>query len=208
METSEKLLGERLRIVLNALGTNATKLATILGVTPSRISNLLLGYSKPNFETLSSIYEVYRNINLHYLYTGEGYPLNVEKVERGLPVAGLSGVSESQADCKKVSVELSGFDFGGCEVFEVLDSGMSPQIQKGQRLVIRRVEFRDWDFLISGVYVVSSARYMVARRVKENDLRNGSLRLYSDSENFGVIELQRSDILNIYEVVCLFGKVE
>lgn len=86
---------------------------------------------------------------------------------------------------------------------------MSPQLHRGQKVILKSLASNEWEWLRSGVYAVRYTNYLVLRRVKENDLReNGRLALYADNEKSGAIHLKRADIIAIYSVLQVFGSVE
>lgn len=220
MENSENQeIGNRLKTIFLSLGTTPKKVAESLGVTPSRIHNLTLGYSLPSFLTVSSLLELYPNINLEYLFTGVGYPLKSNgvlsrpsSVSFELPYYEneSSFVSEPVAGYnKRLPVMVDGLDLTDCIAFDVLDNSMSPQLHRGQKVIIKPEPIEKWDWLRSGVYVVKYASYAVIRRIKQNDLReNGKLVLYADNDISGAIHLKRADILAIYLVIQVVGSVE
>lgn len=219
--TENQEIGNRLKNIFSSLSTTPKKVAELLGVTPSRVHNLTLGYSLPSFLTVVSLLELFPNINLEYLFTGRGYPLKSggstlfspenQVIElRYYDTESSFVVSESVAEYgKKIPIVSSGVDLSGCVVCDVLDNSMSPQLHKGQKLVLRPVDSGGWDWMRSGVYAVRYSNYLAVRRIKENDLReNGKLILYADNEKDGAIHLKRSDIISIYSVIQVFGSVE
>ncbi|AEI50243.1 helix-turn-helix transcriptional regulator [Runella slithyformis] len=219
-DLDNKVVGERLKKIFGALDTNAGKVASALGMSNSRIYNLTLGVAKPNFDMIRNFYELYPNINLDYLFTGRGYPLKSSKptlfsdpssVELPYFESESSFVfSESRNDYgKKIFVSALGIDLTGCVVYNISDNAMSPQLHRGQKVIMKPLEPTEWEWLRSGVYAVRYANYLVIRRVKENDLReNGKLILWADNEKEGAIHLKRSDIISIYSVIQVFGSVE
>lgn len=219
-DIDNKVVGDRLKKIFAALDTNAGKIASALGMSNSRIYNLTLGIAKPNFDMIRNFYELYPNINLDYLFTGRGYPLTSSKPSLfpespSLELPYFESESAFVASepkngyGKKIPVSVFGVDLTGCVVYEIPDNSMSPQLHKGQKVVIKALASEEWDWLRSGVYAVRYANYLVLRRIKENDLReNGKLILYADSEKDGAIHLKRSDIISIYSVLQVFGSVE
>ena len=218
-ELDNKIVGNRLKAIFEALGISAIDVAKHFGVGNSRIYNLTYGVAKPNFDTIYNLLLLYPNINLDYIYTGRGYPLKGSSTivddDRMIELPYYDSessfvVSEPVSEYgKKIRIVSSGLDLTDCVVCDVFDNSMSPQLNKGQKLVLRPVLSEEWDWMRSGVYAVRYANYVAVRRVKENDLReNGKLVLYADNAREGSIHLKRSDIISIYSVIQVFGSVE
>lgn len=74
---------DRLKLIMQREGLSATEFAESIGVQPSAISHLISGRNKPSFDFLSSLFEVYPNINPRWVVLGTGgmYYEEVEEVE-------------------------------------------------------------------------------------------------------------------------------
>lgn len=62
----------RLKKLIKMLGLNQTLFAQSLGMTQPNISRMVSGDGKISLEVLNRIIDTYKNINLHWLLTGEG----------------------------------------------------------------------------------------------------------------------------------------
>jgi predicted transcriptional regulator len=62
----------RLKKLIKMLGLNQTLFAQSLGMTQPNISRMVSGDGKISLEVLNRITDIYKNINLHWLLTGEG----------------------------------------------------------------------------------------------------------------------------------------
>ena len=209
----------RLKNVFTALGVNANDVSKKLGVGSQKFYKLLSGDNLPNVSTLLDLLFAYPEINERYLLRGDGSPLvggksNVVQYQKQVDLpyyeTQRNFVIEPVEECgKKVSVLLGDVDLSGCVVYEITDGSMIPQLHQGQKIVIRLLEVSEYDFLQSGIYVVKYSNYAVVRRIKENNLRDsGRLILYADNEKFGMISLNRKDIISIYSVIQVYGNVE
>jgi transcriptional regulator with XRE-family HTH domain len=62
----------RLKKLIKMLGLNQTLFAQSLGMTQPNISRMVSGDGKISLEVLNRITDIYKNVNLHWLLTGEG----------------------------------------------------------------------------------------------------------------------------------------
>jgi predicted transcriptional regulator len=62
----------RLKKLIKTLGLNQTLFAQSLGMTQPNISRMVSGDGKISLEVLNRITDIYKNVNLHWLLTGEG----------------------------------------------------------------------------------------------------------------------------------------
>lgn len=62
----------RLQLLIKALNMNQSKFAKHLGVTQPNISRMVTGESRISTEILNRIILAYKNVNLHWLLTGDG----------------------------------------------------------------------------------------------------------------------------------------
>ena len=64
--------GIRLKELIKALKFNQVSFAKSLGMTQPNISRMASGEGKISVEVLNRIIDTYKNVNLHWLLTGEG----------------------------------------------------------------------------------------------------------------------------------------
>ena len=62
---------ERFKQLLDEKKMNAARFATIIGVNASAISHILSGRSKPGFEILNKIVQVFPEVNMNWLISGK-----------------------------------------------------------------------------------------------------------------------------------------
>lgn len=72
MEQNQIDQSRRLQQLIKALKMNQSKFAKQLGVTQPNISRMVTGESRISTEILNRIILAYKNVNLHWLLTGEG----------------------------------------------------------------------------------------------------------------------------------------
>jgi transcriptional regulator with XRE-family HTH domain len=71
----QSTVNERLKILVDALGTNPGALSKILGISPSTLRNYLDRDSKPGYEVIEKLYNSFKHINLLWLFGEPGEPL-------------------------------------------------------------------------------------------------------------------------------------
>jgi transcriptional regulator with XRE-family HTH domain len=96
-------INERLKILVEVLGTNQNALAVMLGLSPSTFRNYTDRESKPGYEVLERLYHSFKHINLYWLFGEPGEPLlqnspevtgtvpNTRKISRSMVVGNVSG---------------------------------------------------------------------------------------------------------------------
>lgn len=72
MDSNQIEQSQRLKKLIKALGINQTLFAKSLGMTQPNISRMISGEGKVSAEVLNRITITYKNINLHWLITGDG----------------------------------------------------------------------------------------------------------------------------------------
>lgn len=72
MEQNQVDQSRRLQQLIKALNMNQSKFAKHLGVTQPNISRMITGESRISTEILNRIILTHKNVNLHWLLTGEG----------------------------------------------------------------------------------------------------------------------------------------
>ena len=72
-------INERLRILIEVLGTNPSALSKTLGISASTLRNYTDRDSKPGYEVLEKLYNSFKHINLHWLF-GEAGPVLLSDV--------------------------------------------------------------------------------------------------------------------------------
>jgi transcriptional regulator with XRE-family HTH domain len=71
----QSTINERLKILIDALGTNPNALARILGISASTLRNYTDRDSKPGYEVIEKLYHSFKHISLPWLFGEPGQPL-------------------------------------------------------------------------------------------------------------------------------------
>lgn len=89
----------------------------------------------------------------------------------------------------------------GYIVVEVNGCSMEPTIMDRARILGKRVDPADWEYISKGIYIVGYGRDMlVIKRIKGNDLlEKGTLTLYSDNVEYGELTIPKSAIRCIWK---------
>lgn len=75
-------ISQRIEELIIELGLKPKAFAIAIGIAPSRLSNILSGRNKPDFDFISAISQKFKNVNIVWLLTGEGYKLIEESRNR------------------------------------------------------------------------------------------------------------------------------
>lgn len=188
--------------VIKALGIKPTVIAEEIGLGEKKdavkLYNIINGKAKPSWATIEQLVSHYPQISVEYLAKGTGMPLLI-----GNRVAEREEVPFKEVPFVAVKAYGSfiagygpdeGYKFiedtypvhnldtatNGHLVIEVEGNSMSPQIQPGMKVLVKRVESDSWEY-INGVHAVLFDDYFVIKRIKHNHLSDrGSIELYSD----------------------------
>lgn len=88
-------INERLKILVDALGTNQNALAVMLGLSPSTFRNYTDRESKPGYEVLEKLYHSFKHINLYWLFGEPGEPLLPNAAEPTAPYGTAKKISRA-----------------------------------------------------------------------------------------------------------------
>lgn len=83
--------GIRLQQLMKALNLKQTGFARSLGMTQPNISRMVTGESKISVEVLNRIIDTYKNVNMHWLLTGEGAMFTAGPGEKSVQVNEATG---------------------------------------------------------------------------------------------------------------------
>ena len=86
MEQIQIEQGIRLQQLMKALNLKQTGFARSLGMTQPNISRMVTGESKISVEVINRIIDTYKNVNLHWLLTGDGAMFMDEPEEKSVQV--------------------------------------------------------------------------------------------------------------------------
>jgi transcriptional regulator with XRE-family HTH domain len=86
MEQNQIDQSRRLQQLIKALNMNQSKFAKQLGVTQPNISRMVTGESRISTEILNRIILAHKNVNLHWLLTGDGEMFMESTQEKSSPM--------------------------------------------------------------------------------------------------------------------------
>lgn len=131
---------ERFKQLLDEKKMNAARFATIIGVNASAISHILSGRSKPGFEILNKIVQVFPEVNMNWLISGKGAMYNntinnkntaipfpeFEKEPTLFSLPSVSSITEKKKETsnpplpasKKIKSIILLFDDGSFQIYE------------------------------------------------------------------------------------------
>lgn len=97
---------------------------------------------------------------------------------------------------------LPGINYENGKVFEVDGDSMDPTLITGEQVFCEYVDPADWKYITGPVVVAFGNNLIVVKRIKENNLSNGELTLWSDTEMGGKFTLhtEQDQIRRMYKV--------
>ena len=97
---------------------------------------------------------------------------------------------------------LPGINYENGKVFEVDGDSMDPTLITGEQVFCEYVDPADWKYITGPVVVAFGNNLIVVKRIKENNLSNGELTLWSDNEMGGKFTLhtEQDQIRRMYKV--------
>ncbi len=164
------------------------------------------------------------NINKEWLLEGKGdntftlsgnvsnvHPVEVENSDwievPFVPLHARASFAETYFDSNVNEVETikirkrPGIKYEKAKIFEVDGDSMEPTLVSGEQVLCEIIDPANWKFT-TGVVVVAFGNMVVIKRIKDNELANGKLVLWSDNELGGKITLsnETEEIRRMYKV--------
>lgn len=210
--------------LLKEKGISYTEVANKLGVSTSLVSEIRRGSSKLNPTHAQRFIEIF-NINSDWLLYGKGdiadifntqiksnaHPVDLDNSEwvdvPFVPLYARATFAETFLDTNVREVETQripkrpGINYKNAKIFEVDGDSMEPTLISGEQVLCELIDPSNWRFQ-TGVVVVAFGNMVVIKRIKDNNLTNGELALWSDNEQGGKITLSKDtdEIRRIYKV--------
>ena len=178
--------------------TNRTKLAQIAAALGTNIDYLRFGTGEP----------------VAPLAPPKSYNISVENkptvTVAYLPVPARATFAESFNDLAGLppeTIEISadlippGVKPENVRAFDINGDSMEPRLQSGWRVLGRVLEREKWRYAPSGFYAVCyGSSTFVVKKIIENDLATGTLKLHSENPQGGTTTVAEQDILSIWQV--------
>lgn len=208
---------------LKTQGTSYSEVANKIGASTSLVSEIRRGktFLLPHFA--QKFIEIF-NINKEWLLEGKGdntftlsgnvsnvHPVEVENSNwievPFVPLHARASFAETYFDSNVNEVETikirkrPGIKYEKAKIFEVDGDSMEPTLVSGEQVLCEIIDPANWKFT-TGVVVVAFGNMVVIKRIKDNELSNGKLVLWSDNELGGKITLsnETEEIRRIYKV--------
>lgn len=208
---------------LKTQGTSYSEVANKIGASTSLVSEIRRGktFLLPHFA--QKFIEIF-NINKEWLLEGKGdnmftlsgnvsnvHPVKVENSNwievPFVPLHARASFAETYFDSNVNEVETikirkrPGIKYEKAKIFEVDGDSMEPTLVSGEQVLCEIIDPANWKFT-TGVVVVAFGNMVVIKRIKDNELANGKLVLWSDNELGGKITLsnETEEIRRMYKV--------
>lgn len=208
---------------LKTQGTSYSEVANKIGASTSLVSEIRRGktFLLPHFA--QKFIEIF-NINKEWLLEGRGnnvfilsgnvsnvHPVEVENSDwievPFVPLHARASFAETYFDSNVNEVETIkirkriGVKYEKAKIFEVDGDSMEPTLVSGEQVLCEIIDPANWKFT-TGVVVVAFGNMVVIKRIKDNELANGKLVLWSDNELGGKITLsnETEEIRRMYKV--------
>lgn len=208
---------------LKTQGTSYSEVANKIGASTSLVSEIRRGktFLLPHFA--QKFIEIF-NINKEWLLEGKGdnmftlsgnvsnvHPVEVENSDwievPFVPLHARASFAETYFDSNVNEVETikirkrPGIKYEKAKIFEVDGDSMEPTLVSGEQVLCEIIDPANWKFT-TGVVVVAFGNMVVIKRIKDNELANGKLVLWSDNELGGKITLsnETEEIRRMYKV--------
>lgn len=209
---------------LKMQGISYSEVANKIGASNSLVSEIRRGKTKLTPHYAQKFIEVF-NINTEWFLYGRGdtndifnSPIEsnahfIDSTETEwidvpfVPLHARASFAETFLDTNVRDIETirtskrPGINYRNAKIFEVDGDSMEPTLVSGEQVLCEIIDPNNWKFT-TGVVVVAFGNMVVIKRIKDNDLINGKLVLWSDNELGGKITLSEDTdpIRRIYKV--------
>ncbi|MEQ3057767.1 MAG: helix-turn-helix transcriptional regulator [Odoribacter splanchnicus] len=213
---------ERLKEIRLKFNKTQNEMAEIIGISRSTYTGIEKGKATLTERNKMLIIDKL-NVNPIWFETGEGEMLksnftqsDVRNVDTQtmnwiqipfIPVHARATFAETfETEIHELSTltipRLPGINYENGKVFEVDGDSMDPTLITGEQVFCEYVDPADWKYITGPVVVAFGNNLIVVKRIKENNLSNGELTLWSDNEMGGKFTLhtEQDQIRRMYKV--------
>ena len=213
---------ERLKEIRLKFNKTQNEMAEIIGISRSTYTGIEKGKATLTERNKMLIIDKL-NVNPIWFETGEGEMLksnftqsDVRNVDTQtmnwiqipfIPVHARATFAETfETEIHELSTltipRLPGINYENGKVFEVDGDSMDPTLSTGEQVFCEYVDPADWKYITGPVVVAFGNNLIVVKRIKENNLSNGELTLWSDNEMGGKFTLhtEQDQIRRMYKV--------
>lgn len=213
---------ERLKEIRLKFNKTQNEMAEIIGISRSTYTGIEKGKATLTERNKMLIIDKL-NVNPIWFETGEGEMLksnftqsDVRNVDTQtmnwiqipfIPVHARATFAETfETEIHELSSitipRLPGINYENGKVFEVDGDSMEPTLITGEQVFCEYVDPADWKYITGPVVIAFGNNMIVVKRIKENNLANGELTLWSDNEMGGKLTLhtEQDQIRRMYKV--------
>ncbi len=210
---------------LKIQGVSYSEVANKIGASNSLVSEIRRGKTKLTPHYAQKFIGAF-NINAEWFLYGKGdtndilnspslksnaYSINLNETEwinvPFVPLHARATFAETFLDTNVREIETvrvqkrPGINYDKAKAFEVDGDSMEPTLVSGEQVLCEIIDPNNWKFT-TGVVVVAFGNMVVIKRIRDNDLINGKLVLWSDNEQGGKITLSKEtdEIRRMYKV--------
>jgi len=197
---------DRLKAFIAYKGISIRAFESSCGLSYGYVGNMRQSIQPDKMKDISRCYP---ELNAGWLLTGEGSMLKTaQRSSEGIPYYAVDFVALGNIDFSKMTRQPDGYidypttDAALCWV-DVSGKSMSPLIDAGDAIAIRKVE--DWqaNILYGEVYAIVTQQYNTVKRIRES-IREGYVRFVSENPAFDAQDIPVSSVVAVYKVLgCL-----
>ena len=201
----------RIKMFISHIETNVSQFEKSLGLSNGYINSMKIGIGYDKLEQISNMYP---DLNMAWLLTGDGPMLNSEKIvdqtpvasptdnpEEGIPLIPVSAMAGAlsgeqtvlEYECERYVVPVfKGADF----LIPVKGSSMYPKYSSGDIVACKRVNMSGLFFQWGKVYVIDTDQGGLIKRIKRGSDPDHIL-IVSDNESYEPFELPLSGVHSV-----------
>ena len=192
---------ERLKEIRLKFNKTQNEMAEIIGISRSTYTGIEKGKATLTERNKMLIIDKL-NVNPIWFETGEGEMLKSNFTQSDVRNVDTQTMNWIQIPFIPVHARATFAETFETEVFEVDGDSMDPTLITGEQVFCEYVDPADWKYITGPVVVAFGNNLIVVKRIKENNLSNGELTLWSDNEMGGKFTLhtEQDQIRRMYKV--------
>ena len=209
---------DRIAMIAVEEGISITRLEQRIGASKGVLSRALQNKTDIQAKWLERIVENFPRFNLHWLITGEGEMLRADPSAvksysnvGGVPyfavdfLAGFDLVMNDQT--AKPDGYISFPNIRGAQAWvDISGKSMSPLIDPGDVIALKKVE--DWpvNILYGEVYALVTEQYRTVKRIRKSD-RQGWIRLVPENPDYDAQDIPAASVIAVFQVLGCAKKI-
>lgn len=210
---------DRIVSLFSALPYKSLKqMAEAAGISPQNLYDIKSGKCKISKDVAISLQRLNQEISLDWLMTGEGEMLKADRTEvkeystaAGVPyyavdfLAGFDLVLNVQTS--RPDGYISFPHIRGAQYWvDISGKSMSPLIDPGDVIALKKVE--DWmvNILYGEVYALVTDQYRTVKRIRKSD-QEGWIRLVPENPDYDPQDIPASSVISVFQVLGCAKKI-